>query len=961
MSTHPSSDLPAGLPEWARDPFCPRVGRFLIGPELGRGGMGRVHQAWDPLLQRRVALKRITGGALEEVLRFLREAQHQALVVHPHVCPIHEVGVDPNAPHIVMHLVEGTPLSELRPDPDPETAARLLADVAGAIHAAHQANLVHRDLKPQNILVERLEDGSLKPWVVDFGLARDLARSDLTLTWAFSGTPAFMSPAQAMGAPPTPADDIFSLGATLYAVLSGAPPFEATTVAGLLDRQARGEVRSFRTRGLAVPRDLETIVMTCLDPDPTRRYATALDLESDLRRFLDGDPILARPTTWALRAWRQIRRQRAVAVTVAVSLVLVTALAAWNVRTQVRAARQTELATRFGFEVKDLEDFLRLERLMPVHDLRPAKARLRQGEARIRAEMDQLGRAADGPGHYALGRLGLALREDDAALAELERAWEEGFRSPECAYALGTALVRLFGRDLNREVAEGFSRPAVEAVRRRLMDRWGNRALACFSLSRGQSLDAPAFGEAQVAWLLGDPDTCVRKCREAFAATPWLVEAKGLEWEALRRQAFLRQADGDLIGRNDLLSQARQALAEGMARAPSDASLLERAIEELTDATVRASNEGGASEAAFRQGEALFERALRIQPGDPTLVDRLAGLRMRKAIYESAHGTDARPLLEGAVRLIKTQVPRDQWKDTCLKGVAWTLGAVQRIWGEDPRPALEEARALYPPAAVEQAELDLIEARFWLSRGRDPGALLERARRTCQVHLHRSGPDFYSLQILGEACCLQARWAGAQGKDASEAIRAGLEALDKSQALYEANAYGWWDRALMEAIGAEQIAQQGGDPVPGLARARRAAARGMALRPDHYRSRWAQAQVFLAEARIEKARGKNSESALASARQVVERGLATNRTSFHLWQLLADTEGLEGNPSAAARAARRGLATKPDAIGLWLVLAESERRLGSRAQAKEAARKALALGPDWRPARAEVRACGDPG
>lgn len=961
MPSTPEPERLPGPPDWTRDPFCPRTGRFLVGPELGRGGMGRVHEAWDPLLQRRVALKRLGGGTVEEVLRFVREAKHQALITHPNICPIHEVGVDPEAPYIVMHRVEGVPLSELHPDPDARTAAQLIADVAGAIHAAHRAQLVHRDLKPQNILVERREDGSLKPWVVDFGLARDLTRADLTLTWAFSGTPAFMSPAQARGEAPSPADDIFSLGATLYALLSGAPPFEATTVVGLLDRQARGEAPSLRSRHPEIPRDLDTLVATCLDPDPARRYATAFDLESDLRRFLAGEPIQARPAPWVRRAWRRIQRHRALAATVAASGLLVAILAGWNVRTRIRAARQAELATRFGFEVKDLEDFMRLERLMPVHDLRPAEARLRRGGDRVRAEMAPLGRAAEGPGHYALGRLALALRDDEAAFAELERAWAAGFRAPECAYARGTALARLFARDFRREAPDGSSPREAEAVRQRLMGRWGNRALACFALSRGQNLDAPAFGEAQIAWLLGDPETCVRKCREAFAATPWLVEAKALEWEALRRQAFLRQNQGDLAGRNELLAQAHGALAEGMARAPSDAGLLSLAVEELADAATRQSSEGGISESVFQEGEALFLRALRLQAADPTLVDKLAGLRMREAIIGAAHGRDVRPILRGAASLLKARVPPEQWKDTCLKAVDWTLGSVQRLRGEDPRPALAEARSLYRPGAAEQAELDLIEARFWLARGRDPNPSLWAARRTCQAYLDRSGPDFYPLQILGEACCLQARWAGAQGLDPTEPIRTGLEALDRSQALYEANAYGWWDRALMEALGAEWAAAKGGDPRPGVARARRAAARGMALRPDHYRSLWTQAQVSLAEARIRRSRGEDPGPALAAARRVADHGLASNRTSSQLWQVLAEAEGMAGRPEAAAAAARRGLAIKPDAIALWVELARAERGAGAPAKARKALREALALGPDWRSARLEARTGGDGG
>ncbi|MDE3032904.1 MAG: hypothetical protein KGI56_04505, partial [Acidobacteriota bacterium] len=348
------------------------------------------------------------------------------------------------------------------------------------------------------------------------------------------------------------------------------------------------------------------------------------------------------------------------------------------------------------------------------------------------------------------------------------------------------------------------------------------------------------------------------------------------------------------------------------------------------------------------------------QPGDPKLADRLAGLRVREAIYDAAHGKDGRPLLEGALRLVESTTPRNQWKDTCLANVAWTLGSVQRLWGEDPRPALDLARGLYQPGIPEQAELDLIEARYWLARGRDPDAPLRAARQLCQARVQRDGPDFYNLQILGEACCLQARWASAQGLDPTEPIQAGLKALDGSQAVYEANAYGWWDRALMEALGAEWTARKGGDPAPGLARAHRAAARGMALRPDHYRSVWAQAEVFLIEARLRRDRGLDAAPALEAARKVVTRGLAANQTSSQLWQILADLEGLAGHPKASEAAARRGLAIKPDAIVLWVDLARAERLQGARTQARRDLQKALALGPDWRPARAEARAGAAP-
>ena len=206
-------------PFWADDPACPRVERFLLGPEIGRGGMGRVHFAWDPMLRRLVAIKLLHGDDPEQHLRLLREARNQAKLDHPRVCRIHDLGMEGERPYIAMQLILGNSLSELRPELDYTGIAALMVEVAGAIHAAHLAGLIHRDLKPANILVTGRGTAQLTPFVVDFGLARDLKSQDETLSWAVMGTPAFMSPEQARGEALGPATDIYSLGATLYAML----------------------------------------------------------------------------------------------------------------------------------------------------------------------------------------------------------------------------------------------------------------------------------------------------------------------------------------------------------------------------------------------------------------------------------------------------------------------------------------------------------------------------------------------------------------------------------------------------------------------------------------------------------------------------------------------------------------------------------------------------------------------
>lgn len=951
MTPPTAQQFPA--PDWSRIPGCPKVDRFLVGPELGRGGMGRVNLAWDPLLQRQVALKRIPGNDPEECLRFLREAKHQAGLNHPNICPIHEVGTDLEFPYIVMYFVEGQPLSELRTELSIEEVARIGAEVAGAVHSAHRANLVHRDLKPQNILVERAPEGTLKPWVVDFGLARDLTRADVTLTWAFSGTPAFMSPGQAAGEPPCIADDIFSLGATLYAVLSGVPPFEAATVVGLLEQQSRGEAKPLRQRLAHVPKDLNTIVMTCLAPEPDRRYPTAFELESDLRRFLAGEPIKARPCTFAYRLWRRTRKHKVLVSTVAMALLIIAGLFGWNLQAGRRAARQAELATRFGLEVKELENLMRLERLMPPHDLRPAEARLRQGADQIRSQMKQLGRLGFGPGHYALGRVHLVLNEDEAALKELEAAWAAGFRAPEAAYALVLARFRLFDRALKLAQTTHRTPASFDEARSQLQAKWGPSIEEAYRQSHGQRLEHPAFGEALMARLRGDNKLCIRKCQEAHQAIPWLIEARVLEVEAKRDEHFdLRSQAGQQVKCQQLQREIADNLGECLRLAPSDELVLGTAIREIGNQATQDSEHGQPTEAPFIQGESLYARALMLRPEEPTILLALGFMKVRHAILMLCFGKDPRPMLQAYLSQ-RPGADIQPGKDDPLALVYWMLGTAEFIHGADPTPSLDKACAMTNRDTPDWAEIKLVAARFRLARGQDPTHDLEEAWKAVRASQNRIGSDPYHDQLDSEAHSLMAQWQRRQGLNNQASIQSGLASVCRAHEKRPDIAYGWWDRALLEAFAAENSARQGNPFAPALARARAAAQKAFALRKDHYRSAWTLAQVAMIEAHLMKTQGQDPTQQLSEARSALVKGFRSNATNFMLHQAKAELELMAGRPQEAQKAARAGVASKPDAVDLWLALAQAHQAQtgasgGEHAELAQAAlARAKALSPHW--------------
>jgi serine/threonine-protein kinase len=315
--------------------------------------MGLVYRAHHLALDRTVALKVVLGGdhaSDEQRARFVTEAQAVAHLLHPNIVQIFEIGQADGLPYFSLELVDGGSLEQRvsRQPQEPRWSAALVETLARAMHAAHRSAVIHRDLKPANVLLTR--DGI--PKITDFGLAKRLETdSGQTQTGSIMGTPTYMAPEQAWGktAEVGPHSDLYSIGAILYTLLTGRPPFQGTSALETLEQVRTQEPVSPSRLQPKVSRDLETICLKCLQKEPAKRYATAEALADDLRRFLTGDPIIARPVSAPERLWRLARRNPKVAALSASVLFLLTAVAVIST-TYAATLRQQNQALRIASE-----------------------------------------------------------------------------------------------------------------------------------------------------------------------------------------------------------------------------------------------------------------------------------------------------------------------------------------------------------------------------------------------------------------------------------------------------------------------------------------------------------------------------------------------------------------------------------------------------------------------------------
>ncbi|MCE9668400.1 protein kinase [Myxococcus stipitatus] len=908
---------------------------------LGQGGMGRVFLAWDPGLRRHVALKFVRGDEPELARRFVAEARAQARITHPRVCEVYEVGEVQGRVYIAMRHVDGVSLGALADSLSLEQKAMLIREAAEGVHAAHRAGLVHRDIKPVNILVERSADGALSPFVMDFGLARDW-KEGVTATGTVLGTPHYMSPEQARGevARLDRRADVYALGATLYALLTGRPPIPGENALEVLGNIATVEPRPPRSLERDIPPDLEAITLKCLEKERSARYGSARELAEDLSRFLDGAPVLAR-TGWGYRARKWVRRRRGPVLAATVGLLVVGLAVGQAVHARREVVAREALARGFTEQVERIDAQARISALAPLHDTRGDRESMRGRMRAIEDAMRGAGPTAEGPGHFALGRGFLALDDPDSARRHLEAAWEAGYQEPRVAHALALALGQLYQRA--RLEAERLQEAAARAARLAEVDRlYREPARDFLRRSAGAEGAAPEYVAALLAFWEDRPDEARAQLAALEARLRWFHEAPQLLGDILLARAVRRWNTGDREGARADLQESAAAYSRALDIGRNVPGLY-KALARLEGWALLMSlySQGEVAEHHARGVEAV-SRALVAAPDDAEAHELEAGLHRRFAEHESRRGGDVSTLTAKALLAARRAVELAPGSTTGLHELAlanWQEARMRQEKGQDPRPSLLEAAAAFERIPVSardysvQADLGQV-FRVWADYedgvGGDSRAYRERAIASHEraVQLDARRPEAW-INLGTE---LLARASHPQAANPGEDLDQAMAALERAQSINPSHVVPWFYAGEVQLAKAARLRDSGADVGPALERALTLYRKGLSINAELPPLHNGLGTALFEQAKVAWERGGDPEPLLDEARKAFEAAVAlapaqgygqNNLGEVHAWRAAVLLK--EGrSPEAAVRAARAALEKAvtlvPDLPQPWLNL-----------------------------------------
>jgi len=866
------------------------------------------------------------------------------------------VSDDQEQPYIAMQYIPGKTLRQTAPEMTLEQKVTVIMQVAQALHSAHRQGLIHRDVKPDNIMVELTEQGRWKPYVLDFGLAREQTATEMTQTGVIMGTPHYMAPEQLKGVKESldRRTDVYSLGATLYELLAGKPMYDASGLRVLMKILNEDPVL-LRKHNAAIPLDIEIITMKCLEKEPQRRYKSARALANDLKRYLDGEPIVARKASMVYWLRRKARKHKVIVTAGCFALLLLLIISSLAIRSELRARerekwaqQREELAQQLGHKIKEIEDLMRFAHLLPKHDLSLEKATIRTRMTEVADHAPHIGPPGEAPAHYALGRGHLTLNEFEPALNHLHQAWELGYQAPEVAFSLGQVLGQLYQLELQQleRIRDHEQRAFVHTE---LETNYLKPALDYMQLSSQDAVETIDYIQALIAYFNKNYDRALTSAEQAVEKSPWLYEAYKLQADILIAQA----AEARLIGhRDEILNYFQQAAAvyqKAVEVGRSDETLYEGQAQLLLLLMMEHNQQGNAVEEYFQNGLTACAAALEVNPESRVayLIQSTLYMRWGETIEEL--GQNPADSFMKTIASAQKVLERNQADADALTniGMAYkTMAEYAMNAGNDPREILQkalqafiQAREVKPNKAIIHNNIGLVhlsQAKFQLWLAQDPANSAQQAITAFQEGIALSPADPTPHYNTGQAYVYLAEFKQMQDKDPLADLQRGVTAVHKALKLRDKISQTFLIQGRLDLLEGRFLLKRGQSPQDSFERALTAFRKAIKLKQNLPEGYLALGNLYRWWATWDMFRKKSPQAA-------IEYGLAMLRKSIKLNSSAAESMAAQG-----ALLLLHAINEEKHAPNRWTCLT----------QARQSLEKALELNPflvrEYQPALAQV-------
>lgn len=646
-----SADTPVSPPINRTGTFnlAGNLAHFEVQQIIGKGGMGTVYRATDQTLQRDVAIKvlrqnKALGQAQKDML--LEEARTICKLNHPNIVTVFDVARGSGNSFIIMEWIEGETLDKIIPDKglNLKTAVHYASEIILGLSHAHQSQIIHRDIKPQNIILTN--DGKVK--ILDFGIAAlagqqaNLETTETVLKWqnrSFNGTPGYVSPEQALGKKRLDGrSDIFSFGVLFYQMLTGKPPFSGGNTNEKMTSLITGDYKPLPAH---IPEDIRAIINYCLKNATSERYQTSAALFDDLHRYQSGNPV---SVIKGKRYWLQKKSLLYKWPLLLLTLVVLGAVGqlTWQQIQATAQAQRESLLTEFTSQVENLEADVQLTRMSPPHDTTARHKSWEHSITEIARQIRQLGSIAEGPGHYAMGRMYYVLQDYSNALRNLQIAWDVGFQQDRVAYYLALTHSALYQQQYAN--IQNLSSKSAKRDRLAKLDTQHKEPAVSYLQQGMAGSPFKGYALALLAFYQGDIDRALEELSRLTATPVWFYEHHILRGDILLREADKLGSQGKQDASGEYVIEALQSYQQASELGRSDLNVYVKTLSGYHRLINNALyGDGKNLSELFAQALPNLQRAEDIAPLNYQVLFQKGLLSAQQSNYEQWFGGDPLP------------------------------------------------------------------------------------------------------------------------------------------------------------------------------------------------------------------------------------------------------------------------------------------------------------------------------